>query len=292
RRPGRAAGARVAADRDLRRRVQSALPRRGVRSAHHPGESPRDAGRRRAGRGLGRLPERARPARHGPALDDGARRGSRPQRAAGSLHRDPFLRARRPARVRSSRRPRLPRPHALDGDADLPAGVPPLLGQARAVATRRQTADVVVIGGGLAGCALARELAQRGMRAVLVERGEPEAEARRAAAGMVAPQAETEHPGPLLRLGIESRRRYLDWVARVQREAGLDVEYRTDGILYLALDRRDARLLAARARWQRRLGLRALEIGTREAPPLPGPLPPPRNPPARHLPRHPPADHQ
>jgi glycine oxidase len=111
---------------------------------------------------------------------------------------------------------------------------------------------------------------------VLVERGELAAEASRAAAGMVAPQAETEHPGPLLRLGIESRRRYPDWVARVQREAGLDVEYRTDGILYLALDRADARLLAARARWQRRLGLRVLEVGAREARRLAGPVLPPR----------------
>src|SRR5262249_21675500 len=143
---------------------------------------------------------------------------------------------------------------------------------------------VVVIGGGLAGCALARELAQRGMRAVLVERGELAAEASRAAAGMVAPQAETEHPGPLLRLGIESRRRYLDWVARVQREAGLDVEYGPDGILSLALDRRDAGLLAARARWQRRLGLRALEIGTREARRLAGPVLPPRIALACHFP--------
>jgi glycine oxidase len=111
---------------------------------------------------------------------------------------------------------------------------------------------------------------------VLVERGELAAEASRAAAGMVAPQAETEHPGPLLRLGVESRRRYPEWVARVQDESGLDVEYRTDGILYLALDRSDARRLAARARWQRRLGLRVLEIDARQARRLAGPavLPP------------------
>ena len=106
---------------------------------------------------------------------------------------------------------------------------------------------------------------------MLVERGELAAEASKAAAGMVAPQVETEHPGPLLRLGVESRRRYAEWVARLQDESRLDVEYRTDGILYLALGRADARLLAARARWQRRLGLRVLEVGTREARRLAGP---------------------
>jgi glycine oxidase len=118
---------------------------------------------------------------------------------------------------------------------------------------------------------VARELAQRGLRVVLLERGELGAEASTAAAGMVAPQAETERPGPLLRLGLESRRRYLDWVARLQDESGLDVEYRADGILYLGLDRADARRLAARARWQRRQGLRVLAVSEREARRLVGP---------------------
>lgn len=77
---------------------------------------------------------------------------------------------------------------------------------------------------------------------------------------MVAPQAETEHPGPLLTLGLESRRRYPAWVAAIEAESGLDVEYRGDGILYLALDAADARILAARARWQRRLGLRVVAL--------------------------------
>src|SRR4029077_10689032 len=235
-----------------------AVSRRGVRSPDGAGEPAPDASRRRAGRGLGGLPERARPARHGAALDHGACRGRRSQRASGALHRHrpPF--PCRAARVRSPGRPRLPRSHALDGDANLPAGVPALLAQAPAVGAR-STAEVVVIGGGLAGCAVARELAQRGLRVVLVERGELGAEASAAAAGMVAPQAETERPGPCLGLGLESRRRYPHWVARLQDESGLDVEYRADGILYLALDRPDGRRLAARARWQRRLGLRVLE---------------------------------
>jgi glycine oxidase len=112
---------------------------------------------------------------------------------------------------------------------------------------------------------VARELALRGLRVVLLERGELGAEASTAAAGMVAPQAETEHPGPLLRLGLESRRRYPEWVARLQDESGLDVEYRADGILYLGLDRAGARRLAARARWQRGLGLRVLAVSEREA---------------------------
>jgi glycine oxidase len=128
-----------------------------------------------------------------------------------------------------------------------------------------ETADAVVVGGGLIGCAVARELARRGVRTALLERGELAREASRAAAGMVAPQAETEHDGPLLRLGIESRRRYPAWLAQLEEESELDVEYRCDGILYVALDGADARALAGRARWQRRLGLRAAELPLRTA---------------------------
>src|SRR5262249_50483637 len=114
------------------------------------------------------------------------------------------------------------------------------------MAGSERSADVVVIGGGLVGCALARELARRGARTVLVERAELAGEASRAAAGMVAPQAETERPGPLLPLALASRRLYPDWVTSVEAESGLDVEYREDGILYVALRAADARVLSAR----------------------------------------------
>ena len=133
------------------------------------------------------------------------------------------------------------------------------------MAGSERSADVVVIGGGLIGCALARELARRGARTVLVERAELAGEASRAAAGMVAPQAETERPGPLLPLALESRRLYPDWVESLEAESGLDVEYREDGILYVALGAGDARVLSARAAWQRRLGLRAVRLDPREA---------------------------
>ena len=120
----------------------------------------------------------------------------------------------------------------------------------------KRTADVVVVGGGVIGCAIARELARRGVRTIVVERGEVGGEATRAAAGMVAPQAESTGPGPLLRLGIASRARYAEWTESLGAESGIDVEYRTDGIVYVALTAADARVLGARARWQRAAGLR------------------------------------
>jgi len=127
------------------------------------------------------------------------------------------------------------------------------------------TTDVAVVGGGVIGCAVARELGRRGARVVVVERGQVGGEATRAAAGMVAPQAECERPGPLLALGLASRARYASWTEALCEESGIDVEYRAEGIVYLALTAVDERVLAARARWQRAAGLRVERLAARDA---------------------------
>src|SRR5207253_2454428 len=122
-------------------------------------------------------------------------------------------------------------------------------------AAMKRTADVVVVGGGVIGCAIARDLARRGVHTIVVERAEVGGEATRAAAGMVAPQAESTRPGPLLRLGIASRARYGEWTEALVAESGIDVEYRTDGIVDVALTAADARVLAAAGAWAAALGL-------------------------------------
>ena len=67
----------------------------------------------------------------------------------------------------------------------------------------RTTPDVLVIGGGVIGCAVARELARAGMRVGLFERGRVGGEASSAAAGMLGVQGDTDDE-VMLRLGLES----------------------------------------------------------------------------------------
>jgi len=123
-----------------------------------------------------------------------------------------------------------------------------------------RTADVVVVGAGLVGCATARALAREGLKPLVVERARVGAEASRAAAGMIAPQAECDAPGPLLDAGLVSRRRYGAFVAAIREASGVDVEYRRDGIVYAAIGRVAAARLARRVRWQRAAGLRAMRL--------------------------------
>lgn len=117
----------------------------------------------------------------------------------------------------------------------------------------RSGADVVIVGGGVIGCALARELAGRGARVTVIDKGQPGGEASWAAAGLLAPQAENIAPGPLLDLALESRRLYPRWSEELVAETGIDVGYRACGILRCALpgERRPFEAFD----WQRAAGL-------------------------------------
>jgi len=116
--------------------------------------------------------------------------------------------------------------------------------------------DVIVLGGGIIGCALAEELARRGQRVVLIERGTVGAESSSAAAGILAAQMDLPEPGPLFELCQEARRMYPRWVTHLEQRSGLSIGYYVDGILYLAMTGREEKRMERRARWQRKLGLR------------------------------------
>ncbi len=117
-----------------------------------------------------------------------------------------------------------------------------------------EAAEVLVVGGGLVGCSLARELAGRGLDVTLIERGQPGEEASWAAAGLLSPQSQAEEPGPFFDLGMESRSMYAEWVHELEEETGLSVGYRRIGVLRCAFSDAELEGLARRFLWQRRAG--------------------------------------
>ena len=116
--------------------------------------------------------------------------------------------------------------------------------------------DVVVVGGGIMGCAVALRLARKGAAVTVIERGIPGAEASSAAAGMLAPQMEAEGPGPMLELGLRSRALYPALATELRDATGIDIGYVKSGVLAAALTEDDERALGVRRVWQTARGMR------------------------------------
>lgn len=117
-----------------------------------------------------------------------------------------------------------------------------------------ERADVAVVGGGVAGLAASRELARRGLSVAVLEDGRV-GSASRAAAGMLAPQAEADSRDELFELLCASREMYTAFTAAVSEESGISIEIDKTGTLYLALDEEDEEDAERRFAWQSRAGL-------------------------------------
>lgn len=98
--------------------------------------------------------------------------------------------------------------------------------------------DIIIIGGGITGLGLARELAGRGLSVTILERHQPGREASWASAGMLAPQGELSE-GAFLALCLESNRLYPAFRAGVEDETGIHCYHREAGTLALAITEDD-----------------------------------------------------
>ncbi|HMJ15308.1 MAG TPA: glycine oxidase ThiO [Polyangiaceae bacterium] len=132
---------------------------------------------------------------------------------------------------------------------------------AESAPSRTRTAQVLVIGGGIMGCACSWELARRGFAVTVLEKSVPGAEASSHAAGILGAQAEAHASGPMFELSMQSLSRYPRWTKRLFEATGIDVGFRSGGVLRVAFDRASAGALARASAWQTRKGLRSERIG-------------------------------
>jgi glycine oxidase ThiO len=86
---------------------------------------------------------------------------------------------------------------------------------------------VVVVGTGVIGCAIARELSIRGAACTFVDPRRAGQGATQASAGMLAPYVEAHGGGPMLDLCVRSLGLYDEWIAGV-RQDGIALGGRTD----------------------------------------------------------------
>ncbi len=90
---------------------------------------------------------------------------------------------------------------------------------------------MIVVGAGIIGCSVARELARRKLRVLVLDRQEPGKEASWAAAGMLTPAAESAEALPLVHLARASFALYNEFVRQVEQTTGRTIDYRRDGAL-------------------------------------------------------------
>ena len=92
---------------------------------------------------------------------------------------------------------------------------------------------VIVVGAGVAGCAIAYELARRGTDVQLLDVRGPGRGATYASAGILTPAIEGHNPA-LLHLTSCSLAAYDDFIRRVNTDSGRDVDYARNGTMQVA----------------------------------------------------------
>lgn len=124
---------------------------------------------------------------------------------------------------------------------------------------------VVIVGAGVIGCAVAERLARVGHDVLLLERDRVGAHASGAAAGLLAPYSEADEPGAFHRFNVRSLALFDELAERLERDTGVDVEFRRQPTLRIALDDAASRVLVRRIAWQREAGLESRLLTPEEA---------------------------
>jgi glycine oxidase len=142
-------------------------------------------------------------------------------------------------------------------------GAWPLGAKADMAAQVRRSSDVIVLGGGVIGLQIARELRGRGREVVLLERGQPGRQASWASAGIVGDRSPSAQD-PVSQLRHPCVDGYTRLAAQLREEVGLDIEYVENGMIEVAFDEPQAARLAEETSHERSLGLATELVRGRE----------------------------
>lgn len=131
--------------------------------------------------------------------------------------------------------------------------------------TFRPDNQVIIVGGGVIGLSIARELRRAGVKHItVVDKGRCGEEASWAAGGMLSPQAEASEGGPFFDICAESRSIYPRFAEELLAETGIDPELDQAGTLFAAFSENDFREIVAKHEWQRDSPLRIETLSAEE----------------------------
>jgi glycine oxidase len=99
-----------------------------------------------------------------------------------------------------------------------------------------ETSEVVIVGGGVAGCSVAYHLALAGVKSTIIEREGVGTQASGFSAGGLNPLEGAQIPGPLGPLAIESYRMHLKLWDELKEDTGVDYQGRIISLVKLAFN--------------------------------------------------------
>ena len=117
---------------------------------------------------------------------------------------------------------KIPRPRGREGSIPSRPIYPLLM---------KHTTDIIIIGGGVIGCAIAYNLRKSGTDVTVVERGEIGGQASSAAAGLLAPLGPISAPGPFANLLLSSFAMFPALVPELEEASGMRLNYEQTGAL-------------------------------------------------------------
>ncbi|MCU5746278.1 glycine oxidase ThiO [Staphylococcus sp. SQ8-PEA] len=94
--------------------------------------------------------------------------------------------------------------------------------------------DVIIVGSGVMGMSIARELSQNNLNVAVIDRDVAGKHASYKAGGMLGAQNEFTSYSPLYRLAREAQTRFEGLSESLKQEVGVDIEYKQTGLIKLA----------------------------------------------------------
>jgi glycine oxidase len=125
--------------------------------------------------------------------------------------------------------------------------------------------DVVIVGGGIIGGAIAFELAQHAIRVAIFDRQTPGREASWAAAGMLSPAPDSVDAIPLVPLARTSLDLYSQFIAAIEEASGQQAGFRPGGAIETFFSRDASRELSTLVALHHGLGLSTEVLRVEEA---------------------------
>lgn len=125
--------------------------------------------------------------------------------------------------------------------------------------------DVLIVGGGVIGCAIAYYAAMAGFRVIVADEHTRRPQASLVAAGLVAPSPQLTHPSPFAALALASAKALPQVRDELLLHSGIDIQLEICGTLRLATSERQAATQQKRLPKQQRLGLNLTWLTAAEA---------------------------